>query len=102
MSNEAIARGGNTGVVTEQTGLQNYNLGSCGANAVTIQALALPGVVPGDMVLMAPKADLTNLNIGVGYCLVAGTARIPVSNPTTGALDPAAQDFDVTIFKKVG
>jgi hypothetical protein len=100
MSNEAIARSGNTGVVTEQTSLNTFDLAAIGAAAVVIQALAVPGVVPGDQVILTPKADIADCLILPGYCLVAGTARFP--SYSVGGVNPASQSFDVTILKKVG
>lgn len=100
MSQEAIARSGNTGVVTEQTSLNALDLANNPAATITVQALAVPGMVPGDQAIITPKADIADLLIGVGYCLVAGTCRFPCYS--VAGINPASQDFDVTLLKKVG
>ena len=96
----AISRAGNTGPINEQTSLNTLDLAVLAAATIVIQALAVPGMVPGDQAIITPKADIADLLIGSGYCLVAGTCRFPTYS--VAGVNPASQDYDVTLLKKVG
>lgn len=79
-----------------------FDAASCGAAAVTVQSVPLPGVKPGDIVLMNPSDGALSVAvaIGVGGCAVADTALVPFINPTAGALDPASETYNISVIRE--
>jgi hypothetical protein len=73
--------------------IPSFDAASCGAAAVTVQSVPVPGVLPGDLVTVVPTPGIANLLWGTGRCAVAGTALIPVVNPTAAPIDPVAQAY---------
>lgn len=96
-----IERTSPSGSVTRIKGQVTVDFAACGAAAVTIQTVSLPGCLLGDVVLLAPP--LAGLSVavmcGVAYVSAAGTVKMPVVNPTAGALDPASAVFEYIIFR---
>lgn len=99
--NPAYAKSSPTGPITEQCGTVAFDAASCAATDTTVQAITLPGVQVGDAVLLTPPADFTHVGIGVGYCLVAGTARVPFINPNAAAEDPGALTCRYKLIKQL-
>jgi hypothetical protein len=98
----SIERTSPSGAVTRIKGQVTVDFASCGAAAVTIQTVALPGAKLGDVVLMSPPA--AGLSVAVacctGYVSAADVVKMPVVNPTAGALDPASATFEYTLFRQ--
>lgn len=69
------------------------------AASVVIQSIPSLPCVPGDVVLVRPRTGIANLLWGSGSCTVAGTALVPVVNPTAGAIDPAAVAYDYVVIR---
>ncbi len=58
------------------------------ASGATEIAIAIPGLLVTDFVIVQPAAALiANLNIGFAYVLVAGTLRIRFTNSTAAIID---------------
>lgn len=82
-----------SGAPTELSGvIAAFNPASNGADAVTLQSVPCP-CLPGDIITVIPTPAIANLAWGPGACTVAGTALIPVTNPTAAPIDPIAQAF---------
>ncbi len=96
-----IERTSPSGSVTRVKGQVTVDFASCGAAAVTIQTVALPGAKLGDVVLMSPPLGGLSVAVmcGVGYVSAADTVKMPVVNPTAGALDPASAVFEYCLFR---
>lgn len=96
-----IERTSPSGSVTRVKGQVTVDFAACGAAAVTIQTVSLPGAKLGDVVLLSPP--LAGLSVavmcGVGYVSAADTVKMPVVNPTAGALDPASAVFEYCLFR---
>jgi hypothetical protein len=84
-----------------QSGQVTFDAASCGAAAVTIQTVTIPGALPGDVVLLAPPAAGLSVavSVGVGYVSAADTCKVPFTNPTAGALDPASAVYDYVLLR---
>jgi hypothetical protein len=93
-----------TGQVVVQTGSVVFDAASCGAAAVTLQTVTIPGVEAGDgVILIPPAAGLSvAVAVGVGYGSAANTAKVPFINPTAGALDPASATYGYRVLKPIG
>lgn len=103
MANPTSSRRSPSGKSTTITGDVTFDAASCGAAAVTIQTVTIPGAKPGDVILLAPpSAGLSvAVAIGVGYVSAANTAKVPFINPTAGDLDPASATYTYTIIRRV-
>lgn len=101
-----------SGPETSWGGQITVDLPSCGAAAVTIATVNFPtstGLLgqtisllePGDTVILTQPAAGLSVAVGIlpGYCSAIGVAKIPLINPTSGALDPASAVFDYQIIK---
>lgn len=90
-----------SGSVTRIKGSVVLDFVSCPAASVTIQTLTVPGALPGDAVLLTPPAGGLSVAVacGVGYVSAANTVKMPVTNPTAGALDPASATFGYVLFR---
>ena len=90
-----------SGSVTRVKGQVTVDFVNCLAAAVTIQTVTIPGAQLGDVVLLSPP--LAGLSVavmcGVGYVSAANTVKLPVVNPTAGALDPASAVFEYCLFR---
>ena len=97
----SFERNSASGSVTRVKGQVTVDFASCGAAAVTIQTVTLPGALLGDQVLMSPPAAGLSVAVacGVGYVSAANTVKMPVTNPTAGALDPASAVFEYCLFR---
>jgi len=69
------------------------------ALVITVQSVPVPEAQVGDTVLVVPTPGIADLSFGPGTCAVAGTALIPVTNPTAGAINPAAQAYRYVVFR---
>jgi hypothetical protein len=98
----SIERSAPSGVISRIKGRVTVDFASCGAAAVTIQTVTLPGAQLGDVVLMSPPAAGLSVAVqcGVGYVSAADTVKMPVVNPTAGALDPASAVFEYCLFRQ--
>lgn len=97
----AYAKSGPVGAIIAQIGSVVFDAADCAATDTTVQVITLPGVAVGDAVLLTPRANFTHVGIGVGYCLVAGTARVPFINPNAAAENPASATYDYKIMKNL-
>lgn len=90
-----------SGSVTRIKGQVTVDFASCGAAAVTIQTVTIPGALPGDVVLMSPPAGGLSVAVAccTGYVSSPNTVKMPVVNPTAGALDPASAVFEYCLFR---
>lgn len=97
-----IERTAPSGIVTRIKGQVTFDAASCGAAAVTIQTVTIPGAQPGDSVLLTPPAAGLSVAVGVlpGYVSVLNTAKVPFVNPTAGALDPASAVYEYVLFRQ--
>lgn len=97
----SIERTSPSGSVTRIKGQVTVDFASCGPAAVTIQSVTLPGAQLGDVVLMSPPAAGLSVAVmcGTGYVSAANAVKMPVVNPTAGALDPASATFEYTLFR---
>lgn len=93
-----------SGAVATIIGDVVFNAASCGAAAVTLQVVTIPGVKAGDGVdLYPPAAGLgVAVAIGNGYGTADDTAAVPFINPSAGALDPASLTYRYRITKNPG
>jgi hypothetical protein len=90
MSNKKSA----SGAPSEITGtIAAFDAASCAAASVTVQSVPIPQCLPGDIITVIPAGALANLLFGSGRCAVAGTALIPVCNPTAAPIDPAVAAY---------
>lgn len=96
-----IERTSPSGSVTRIKGQVVYNPASAGAAAVTIDTLTLPGVKLGDLVVLTPPAAGFSVAVTIGACYVsaADTLKVPLINPTAGALDAASVTCEYVIFR---
>lgn len=101
MSRNHTQRNAPSGPASGFSGSVVFDAASCGPAAVTVQSVPLADVKPGDIVLLAPADGALSVAvaIGVGGCAVAGTALVPFSNPTAGALDPASETYTFMILR---
>lgn len=82
------------------TGLiASFDAADCPALVITVQSVPVPEAQVGDTVLVVPTPGIANLSFGPGTCAVAGTALIPVENPTAGAINPAAQAYRYVVIR---
>lgn len=97
----SIERNSPSGSVTRIKGQVVYNPASAGAAAVTIDTLTLPGAQLGDLVFLVPPAAGLSVAITFGACYVsaANTVKVPLINPTAGALDAASVTCEYVIFR---
>lgn len=73
---------------------------SCAAALVTEASVAVPGVLPGDVVHVMPSAALpAGLALSHGRCETAGQALIGLANLTAGAIDPVSQNYELLIAR---
>lgn len=79
--------------------ITSFDAASCGAAAVTLQSVPVPEAEPGDLVIVRPTTHIANLGWLPGSCTVAGTALIPVVNPTAAPIDPAAAAYGYQISR---
>jgi hypothetical protein len=84
--------GGNTFAICAV--VVNFNPASVAAATVAAQNVTVPGVLPGDIVVVVPPSTL-NAGLGIAGALVtaADTVSVRFVNATAGALDPAAADY---------
>lgn len=96
-----IERGAPSGSITRIKGQVTYNPASAGAAAVTIDTLTLPGVKLGDLVVLVPPLGGLSVAITFGACYVSAvdTLKVPLINPTAGALDAASVVCEYLIFR---
>jgi hypothetical protein len=82
-------------------GQVTFDAASCGAAAVTLQAVPIAEALPGDTVLLTPPPAGLSVAVAAcpGYCSVAGTCQVPFVNPTAGALDPASAVYDYVLIR---
>lgn len=99
----AVSQGRNPpmGPTNRIKGQVTFDAASCGAAAVTIQTVTIPGAKVGDIVLLTPPPGGLSVAVGVlpGYVSAADTAKVPFVNPTAGALDPASAVYDYLLFR---
>jgi hypothetical protein len=98
----SVERNSPSGGVTRIKGRVTVDFSSCGAAAVTIQTVTIPGALPGDVVLLSPPAAGLSVAVacGVGYVSANDTVKLPVINPSAGALDPASAVFEYALFRQ--
>lgn len=64
------------------------------AQSVEEQDFTVAGVLPSQVILVVPQAAGTNglngCSIGAAFCVTAGTVKVQLNNPTTGAITPKA------------
>lgn len=96
-----IERTSPSGSVTRIKGQVVFDAASCGAAAVTLQTVTIPGAQVGDVVLFTPPAAGLSVAVAAmpGYVSAANTAKVPFVNPTAGALDPASATYDYILFR---
>lgn len=97
----AYAKSGPVGTIIAQIGSLVFDAANCAATDTTVQAITLPGTEVGDAVLLTPPADFTHVGLGVGYCLVAGTARVPFINPNAAAENPGSLTYKYKLIKNL-
>lgn len=99
-----VARAGSNGAVFAVTGKLTVDLPSAGAAAVTLATITLNGAEVGDTVLFTPPAAGLSVAVGLlpAYVSAANTVKLPITNPTAGALDAASVDLNYVILKKCG
>jgi len=97
----SLERNSPSGSVTRIKGQVTIDLPSAGAAAVTIATVTIPGLLVGDLILLTPPAGGLSVAIAVGaaYVSAANTAKVPLINPTAGALDAASAVFDYCVFR---
>lgn len=90
-----------SGPTSALEGTITFDAASCPASAVTTQTLTIVGAKPGDIVLLAPPAAGLSVavNIGIGYVSAADTCKVPFTNPTAGALDPASAVYNYSLLR---
>lgn len=89
-----------SGVPIMITGLiAAFDPAACGAAAVTLQSIAGLPCIPGDLVIVRPTTHIADLGWLPGSCTVAGTALVPVVNPTAAPIDPAAGAYGYCIIR---
>lgn len=89
-----------SGVPVLITGLiASFDAADCAAAEVTLQSVPNLPCIPGDMVLVRPTTHHAGLGWCPGSCTVAGTALIPVVNPTAGPINPAAAAYGYCIIR---
>lgn len=90
-----------SGPLSALEGTITFDAASCGAAAVTVQTLTIAGALPGDIALLAPPAAGLDVavNIGIGYVSAANTVKVPFTNPTAGALNPAPAVYSYTLLR---
>lgn len=96
-----IRRVGQAGPVDDFTGTVTIDLPSAGSAAVTIATIAVAEAQAGDMVLFAPPVGGLSVAValGVGWCETNGSCRVPIINPTAGALDAASASLRYCIIR---
>lgn len=98
----AIAgRKGASGPANMLRGSVTVDFTSIAAATVSTQTVAIAEALPGDTVLLTPPAGGVSVAVGVmpGYVASAGSCRVPVVNPTAGALDAASAVFNYTLLR---
>ncbi len=97
-----IERTSPSGTVTRIKGQVVFDFPSAGAAAVTLGTLTLPGAQLGDAVMLIPPAAGLSVAVAIGQCYVsaANTLKVPIINPTAGALDAASVTFEYVIFRQ--
>lgn len=90
-----------SGPAISRSGQVTVDFTSCGSAAVTVQTVSIPNTEPGDTIILTPPAGGFQAGLGIlpGYCSAVGVAKIPVVNPTSGAIDAASTVFDYQIIK---
>lgn len=82
-------------------GTANLNFGSIATLASADLTIAVPGAAVGDPVALAiPAAPDAGLVFNA-FVSAADTVTVRAHNYTAGAIDPAAADFTVIVFKMV-
>ena len=76
------------------------------ANTPTITTadttVTVPGVLPGDLVFVNKPSTNTGLGIANARVSAANTIVITTINPTAGAINPAAEIYDLIIMRPEG
>lgn len=65
------------------------------ANTSAVQTVTLNGSLPGYPVKVWCEALEANLAISNEYCSALNTIKFTITNPTTGAVDPASHTYRI-------
>lgn len=68
------------------------------ANTTSDQDIACPMVLPGYAYSVTAAALETGVIIASAKCTTAGTLSVRFANVTTGAINPASQEFEIRSF----
>jgi len=101
MSSEDYQYGGPSGPTVRIKGKVVLDAASCGAAAVTILTVTIPGAKVGDVVLLTPPAAGLSVAVAAmpGYVSAADTCKVPFVNPTAAPLDPASATYDYVLLR---
>ncbi|HEX7273098.1 MAG TPA: hypothetical protein VF420_13205 [Casimicrobiaceae bacterium] len=90
-----------SGIICYDRRSVTFDAGACADITTTVLDVLIGDTEPGDTVcLCAPAGFPAGLGIGVGSCVVAGTAKIPFVNPTGAPIDPGSLTYPVVILKR--
>lgn len=86
------------------TGIEVYtetlNPTSVAANTTAEQTFTVTGIGVNDIILSVTKPSIT-AGIGIGNSRVSAANQIAITfiNPTAGAIDPAQEDYKITVLR---
>lgn len=80
-------------------GSASLNFPSIAAGATAELTITVTGAATGDAVALAPPATLEAGVVGFGRVSSANTVTVRLANVTSGAVDPAAATWGVTVLK---
>jgi hypothetical protein len=72
------------------------------ANVAPAQTFTVTGVKTGDTIIVTPPGQTANVAIANAYVSAADTISIQFTNPTAGALTPAAGTHKITVIRHEG
>lgn len=78
----------------------NLDVASVAANTSAEQTFTVPGLIPGDVVLVNIPSTINNgLGLSGARVSAANTLALRFTNSTAGALNPAAADYTVAVIR---
>jgi hypothetical protein len=81
------------------TATSNINFGNIAAGGRLTSNVAVAGARQGDAVLVTSKNEVAGLGV-FGYCSANDTVTVVRFNYSTGAIDPAADDFRIVVLQQ--
>jgi hypothetical protein len=77
----------------------SINVGSVAINTVAEQTFTIPGLLPGDFVILQKPSLSAGLGVLTARVSAANTLAVQFVNATGGAIDPAAETYQLLVIR---